>query len=61
MGVRRMSAYKTEKREEERSVSARKIYKNRMRMPIFNRFSFETHIFHHNRKMAENILCNFDI
>ncbi len=45
MGVRRMSAYKTEKREEERSVSARKIYKNRMRMSIFNGFSFETPIF----------------
>ena len=45
MGVRRMSAYKTEKREEERSVSARKIYKNRMQMSIFNRFSFETPIF----------------
>lgn len=45
VGVRRMSAYKTEKREEERSVSAGKIYKNRMRMSIFNRFSFETPIF----------------
>ena len=36
VGVRRMSADKTEKREEERSVSAGKIYKNRMRMSIFN-------------------------
>ena len=58
MGVRRMSAYKTEKREEERSVSAEKIYKNRMRMSIFDRFSFETPIF---STTIENILCNFDI